>query len=405
MKSKKLIYALLALPFLLWGESPPILYLTWMHDPTSTMTIHWHGKERLSRVSYRQKGEGRWQDEGGSSHRVRKTDWYVHAVELVDLEPDEEYEFQIIGKEGFYRFSTLPKTLKEPLTFVVGGDVYHHFREMQQMHATIAKRNPAFVVVGGDIAYTHGKQTFFAWREDWEYHRWANFLRQWREQMVTSDGKLIPIMPLLGNHDVRGIALKGRHAEPLFYDLFALPEHRVSFRAVDFGDYLTLYLLDSGHNYHIQGAQKQWLAKSLAAHVGRPYQFAAYHVSAYPSVYSFTGVTPQMVRKEWCPLFDQYHLQIAFEHHNHAYKRTFPLTGDRLDPSGVVYVGDGSWGVKPRKPKDYWYLEEKARKSAVCLVTLSQEKTTVAALGSDGKIFDTFTSYPQGSREFDSSAQ
>src|ERR1700679_687065 len=40
-------------------KAPSVLYLTWMHDPTTTMTVQWQskGEDPLSEVFYRKMGE------------------------------------------------------------------------------------------------------------------------------------------------------------------------------------------------------------------------------------------------------------------------------------------------------------------------------------------------------------
>ena len=175
-----------------------------------------------------------------------------------------------------------------------------------------------------------------------------------------------------------------------------MPEERFSFRALDVGDYLSLLLLDSGHCYFVGGVQAQWLDKALSRRGDVPYKMAVYHVGAYPSVYPFDGETPAQIRAEWVPLFEKHQVQVAFEHHNHAYKRTYPLKNNQIDPTGVVYMGDGSWGVSPRKPKDLWYLQKKKRRNAVCLVSLDPEKMHIEALSSNGSLIDETTLHLKG---------
>jgi hypothetical protein len=70
----------------------------------------------------------------------------------------------------------------------------------------------------------------------------------------------------------------------------------------------------------------------------------------------------------------------AFENHNHAFKRTHPIKASQVDPTGVVYIGDGSWGVNPRKTNDLWYLDKKSRKNCILLVELTAKEATVQAL-------------------------
>ncbi|EPR65884.1 hypothetical protein ADICYQ_5029 [Cyclobacterium qasimii M12-11B] len=52
---------------------------------------------------------------------------------------------------------------------------------------------------------------------------------------------------------------------------------------------------------------------------------AVYHVPAYPSARAFTGTTQTMIREHWVPLFEKSSIQLVFENHDHAYKRTYPI--------------------------------------------------------------------------------
>jgi acid phosphatase type 7 len=366
-----------------------------MHNPATTMTVHWHttDEDSASQVAYRKIGESEWQLKEGVYALLPKTNLFIHTVELDELEPDGEYQFHLVGKKGTHRFRTLPQTLSRPVRFVVGGDAYFYLSVLRKMNAQIASCDPDFVVVGGDIAYTNGRRAVFKGK-GWEVKRWRTFLKEWKKQMVTSDGRMIPIVPVLGNHDVRATTLTPMSHHFLFYELFATPEKGIPYRVVDAGDYLSLFLLDTGHTFHIEGQQTGWLKRSLSERENIPYKMAAYHIAAYPSVYPYRGQAPKKIRTQWNPLFERYHLNVAFEHHNHAYKRTFPMKGNRVDPDGVIYMGDGSWGVTPRKPKKLWYLAHAAQANAVCLVTLSKEMSMIEALSIQGEVLDSVTTFP-----------
>ncbi len=340
----------------LWGKepAPSVLYLTWQHDPTSTMMVHWHMvDEDSAQVAYRSLGEKAWDLQEGISVRLPHSKVRVHTVELVDLQADTEYEFRIY--EDIYRFRTLPVSLYRPVRFVVGGDAYFYLDSFRKMNKQIASLNPDFVIVGGDIAYTCGIPAWIGSSKS-PLERWHVFLREWKRMLVTRDGRLIPLIPVIGNHDVRAASLKKPRADHLFYDLFAFVKAGIAFRVIDAGNYLSLFLLDSGHSSHIGGMQAQWLKENLSERENKPYKIAAYHVGGYPSYYSYSGEIPLQIRKEWSTLFERYHLSAAFEHHNHAYKRTYPIKAGVIDPDGIVYLGDGSWGVSPRTTKDMWYL-------------------------------------------------
>jgi hypothetical protein len=214
--------------------------------------------------------------------------------------------------------------------------------------------------------------------------RWREFLEAWTEEMVAPDGRLIPFLLASGNHDIASDNYE------TFFSLFALPEKRL-YRAVDFGSYLSLILLDTAHFQPVEGQQTAWLEKTLAGRKGVPYRFAIYHEAAYPSFYPYNGEIPKKIRKHWCPLFDKYRLPIAFENHNHAFKRTHPIKNNSIDPDGVLYLGDGCWGAKPRQTNDLWYLAKRARKNNVYLIDLTAAAARIQAIDIQGEPLDSVT--------------
>ncbi len=373
------------------GDSlaPMALYLSWVGDPTETMGVFWHTDvaDQRSEVTYRRVGEQAWVQQKGVSVQLPQSSVLVHGVQLEGLEADAEYEFQVWPGTPAYRFKTMPKTLAHPIRFVVGGDAYFYLNRFKKMCAQIAAQSPDFVVVGGDIAYTHGRRGIFKGKS-WALERWATFFQVWKDVMVTRDGRLIPLVPVVGNHDVRAIKYNRDHRDFVFFDLFFFLTEERTYRALDFGNYLSLFLLDTGHVFHIEGAQTEWLKGAMAQRENVAYKLAAYHISAFPSVYPYDGATPKLIRENWLPLFERYHLQCAFEHHNHAYKRTYPIKNLKQDPDGVIYLGDGSWGVSPRKPRRDWYVKRVAQDNAVFLITMGAQESHVEALSLRGRVID-----------------
>jgi 3',5'-cyclic AMP phosphodiesterase CpdA len=256
------------------------------------------------------------------------------------------------------------------------------------MNRMIAFEKPDFVVIAGDLAYTVGTKNLLKGPK-WALSRWQTFLRD-LQRSLGQDGKLIPMLPLVGNHDVN--KPKNRTDKPeLFYEIFTFPEMGKSYRSLDFGDYLSLVMLDTGHTWPIVGDQTAWLEKTLQAKRSVPYLLMAYHVAAYPSYYPFIGASEELIRKNWVPLFEKYQVPFAFEHHNHTFKRTHPIKEGKVNPSGVTYLGDGSWGVPPRQvntPEKIWYLAKSASVNSCYIVTLTEEKCLIEAKNTKGEVID-----------------
>ncbi len=368
---------LLLTPLFIWGDEISAIYLSWYGDPATTMTIQWHTSAEEPSDEIRLETPHGWASYTASHIHLEKGP-LVHTITLDHLRPDSVYRFQI-GEET-HSFRTMPRSLSDrPIRFIVGGDAYGNSKLFRRMNETIASQDPDFVVIGGDLAYAIGVPTLRL--RSSALTRWLDFLSIWKEQLVASDGRLIPFLIVAGNHDIASDNYE------LFFSLFAFPQKQL-YRAIDFGDYLSLFLLDTGHFQPIQGRQTLWLEKALSSRTNVPHLFAAYHIGAYPTWYPYDGLIPKTIRNHWCPLFDLYHLSVAFEHHNHAFKRTYPLKANKIDDTGTLYLGDGSWGVKPRKTRDMWYLEKKAKRNGVWLVDLDLEGASFKALDLVGDTFD-----------------
>ena len=372
-------------------KNPEIVYLTYTKDPTTSITVQWHSPltNAASKVLYRKKGEVIWQEAKGSSIRPEEFEMLIHRVDLGDLQPNTFYEFRVDSFKKTSLFRTLSSDVKQkPVQFVVGGDAYRFLSSFRKANRQIAETDPDFVIVGGDIAYTHSNKVPFKGRQ-WEIKRWTTFFSEWKTSLVGKGGRMIPIVPVVGNHDVPKNQVDPRKTPVLLYQLFAFGEENISYRALDIGSFLSLILLDTDHSYPIIGDQTQWLKQALSDRAQVSYKFAVYHVGAYPSVYPYNGAIPKRIRKYWSPLFEANGVQVAFEHHNHAYKRTYPIKAEQIDSNGVIYIGDGCWGVKPRKPHPKaWYLAEKDRKNCFNFVSISDQGCDITAYAITGEVID-----------------
>lgn len=362
--------------FSLYGEITA-LYLSWYADPTTTMTIQWHTPlDEYDDTIVLGTIDG---DAAISGTHAPLEQTLVHKVSLENLEPNTEYSFRIGTDPKIYHFRTAPNHLDEPLRFVIGGDIYAKPKIFRRMSKTVLENNPHFAVLGGDLAYAiHTHHLGSA------YRRWISFLHDWMHCMIGPEGHIVPFLLVPGNHDISSDNYE------TFFTLFAFPKKQL-YRALDFGDYLSLILLDTGHFQPIEGRQTLWLDKTLSERSAVPFRFAIYHEAAYPSHYPYQGTIPRKIRTYWVPLFEKYHLTAAFENHNHAFKRTHPIKASQIDPDGIVYIGDGGWGASPRKTNDLWYLAKRNRKSSVLLVELTSAQATVQALDLLNTPLDEFT--------------
>ncbi len=353
------------------------LYLTIPTAPETSMAVHWleEGEVKTTKILYRAVSS-KSRNEVVALQERWGNDTLCKGV-LKDLLPDTEYFFSLEGEEIEYRFRTMPSGLQRPVYIAIGGDAYQKLDPYEEMNKVVAEKCPDFVVLGGDIAYAN--------RGD-PIKRWKDFLRVWHRTMVTPEGRIIPLVCTPGNHEILS---KSKGGGRLFLQLFPYLEQG-SYGVVDFKDEALFLLLDTGHINPIAGKQTDWIKQVLEVKKQYPYKFAVYHISAYPSVYSYGNKTSTLIRKNWCPLFEEGGVLAAFENHNHAFKRTYPMKQEKIDPRGVVYIGDGTWAVEPRKTKSRFYLEEVKSSNCFSLMTLDRTGVSVRTFDLEGKLIDTW---------------
>lgn len=364
----RVIFFLLSVTWLM-ADEPLAVYLTCQRTPNSAMTLQWITPTREAASIKYCGSDGIWKDAKSTFFALPNSMPYgVHRLELTDLQPDSEYRFQIETSAKEYKFLTLPEQLKEPLQFIVGGDIFNESAKLyEEMNIVAASQSPRFVLWGGDIAYAANR--YFLLLENGK--RWLDLLAIWSKTMITPQGHLIPLIAVIGNHDVTGRYDQTPAKAPYFYTLFPTP----GYQTLDFGNYLSLFLLDSGHTHPVEGVQTEWLKNSLASRKNVPFKFACYHVPAFPCARNFKNKYCECVRKHWPPLFEEYGVLSAFEHHDHAYKRTYPISQGKKAQKGVLYIGDGGWGVENlRRPKKSWYIANASSQRHFVSVTLTPQK-------------------------------
>jgi len=261
------------------------------------------------------------------------------------------------------------------------------------------------VLWAGDLAYCDGAQARLG--------RWYEFFDSMKKSLVAADRRLIPVLAAPGNHEVAGGYVDSvaktankpysrtddelrRKVAPYYLSFFATPG-QPGYGVVDFGDYLSILLLDSGHLNPVDGLQATWIDGVLAQRAKVPHIFPAYHVPGFPTFRPLTDKSGAAIREHWAPLFEKHRLSVVFENHDHNFKRTFPIRGGKTDPEGVVYLGDGAWGVfvvgLAKEPR--WYLEKSMPINHFFLAKLNGRKATFEAINFKNQVIDRHEGRPR----------
>jgi acid phosphatase type 7 len=378
-------------------------FLTWKEDPTSTMVVDWHsfGEEEQT-LRYRNEGEQEWREIKSAVHAFPFTtpQRWIHRVELKGLDADSRYDINVEEQTRKLYFRTMPAHLGEKsIRIAVGGDTMHEKKNMERTGRQAMTFDPDFVLIGGDLAYANGDSAAVG--------RWYDWFDAYNNSLIAEDGRIVPMLVAIGNHEVQkgyytshpGFEPTDEHRlriAPFFYSLFAFPSHP-GYGVLDFGKYLSLFLLDTDHTNAIGGEQKDWLAKNLADRSDVLHLIPIYHIPGYPSVREYTGGGHKRVREHWIPLFEKHGVRLAFENHDHAYKRTFPIFEEKVDQRGIVYVGDGSWGTSPREvhsARTTWYLNKSQSIRAFTILSLEGRGYSLISVDEYGRVIDAYPNNP-----------
>ena len=87
-------------------------------------------------------------------------------------------------------------------------------------------------------------------------------------------------------------------------------------------------------------------------------------------------------------------MDIALEADGHCIKRTVPIRDGKMDPTGVVYIGEGGYGAPQRDTKDLWYLESPgfvSRADHLMIFDYQVETVEYKTIGIDGSSIDQQT--------------
>jgi len=398
LRTKNMLLAVSILFITMPAVSEPLhTYLTYSGDPATSIDINLCVKGKVPEVNVYFDTVSRNGDKERYAHHVAAS-YHQTILEILDgramyvadlkgLNPGTTYYFVAGDKKYGYTkersFRTLPGG-EAPLRFVIGGDMGISPRA-EKLQKLAGKQNPDFAVIGGDIPYSNGLLA--------EYGDWTRWFANWDKYMSGSDGRMIPIVTAVGNHEVNRYASDNQELRsPDYLSLFGR-QGNAAYYSRRFSDYVIFFVLDSGHLNPHDGAQLEWLQQEFEKYRDVKYKFAAYHVPLYPTHRPYDGENSKAGRTYWAPLFDKYGLTVGFEHHDHVFKRSKPLKNNQVVDRGTVYVGDGAFGVDPRKidPAPRWYNEKEGSIAHFWLVDVRPEGLSLKAIDEDGAPVDAFT--------------
>lgn len=308
---------------------------------------------------------------------------YYHHAYLNNLKPSTRYYITVEsdGKRlGEYSFITAPADDRDVMLFIggdsrLGADRVQDDNARRRMNTVMRKlfeKNTGIIALAHTADYTnsaHWSQLYY-------------WLKDHFEKTTTADKRLLPIFPARGNHDM----------DIGFEEMFWWPNRQNDYYyTANINKNTAIVILNT--EISINGDQRVWLEKELQTlRPKKRWLGALYHRPAYPSVRAYEDGESR--RRAWVPLFEKYKLDIVSSGHDHSMKRTVPILNVKANPNGIVYIGDGGLGVRPREvDPTRWYLKPPGIAKSVHnvhMVDYSSKQITIKAFGIDGQTLDYF---------------
>jgi hypothetical protein len=359
------------------GRAPDQLHLTWSGDPRTSVAVQWRTSAavRSGRFQWRPAGSATaWRSAPAASTTLTDSrivnnpsvrTWRAAAV---GLRPGTAYEYCIAGAEGLHRFRTAPAR-PAPFSFVWLSDT-HNQPAAATLLAAALERLPdqAFCTISGDLVGT-GQH-----REDWDQF--------WRHLAAYAPER--PVMPSMGNHDcIDGLGPEG------YLSQFALPANGAPALRRGRSYYfeysgLLFVALDATDSVP---AQRAWLEATLKASKAR-WKVVVFHFPPYSLEEDYPDI-----RREWCPIFDKYGVDLALSGHVHRLQRSYPIRGNKALPEGsaapiyLMTVAVGQRGEEAKLPR-YGLVNLEPRVPIYHAFRLDGPRLTMQALDADGKECD-----------------
>jgi hypothetical protein len=367
------------------GARPTELTFTWRTSPGVT----------ASRLRLAPASRGGEEPAGGNElQRFEGTSWDVrcdnllndplvrrHCVLAKGLSPDARYAYSVGDgtPDGWspWRAIATGHSESRSFRFLYLGDAQTGFEAWGKRLERAYQRVPdaAFLMLAGDLV-DRGNE-----RSNWDHF----FLR------ARNVFERLPLMPAVGNHEYLD---RGPY---LYRSFFALPSNgleampRNLVYSFSYGD-AVFAVLDSTcalYDAEIARAQAAWLRQTFSAR-SAAWKIVMFH---HPLYASHPNRESPELRDAWVPVFDEEHVDLVLQGHDHAYLRTCPLVdGERVDASewGTVYVVSVSGDKYYDQAQRTYIARGLTHTSTYQVIEVDRTRLSYAAYDDSGREVDAF---------------
>ncbi|EAL66718.1 hypothetical protein DDB_G0281473 [Dictyostelium discoideum AX4] len=353
---------------------------------------------------------------------------YISYIDLIGLKENTNYSFKVnfTSKEiqktlntydgvNLFQFKTFSNQSDSIIKFVSGGDIVIN-KDSKDLakHASI-NFNPDFIVVGGDVVYEDGIGSCYKrWDEKLSFfNTYFNLKISNNNSSSSSSLFLKPILLSIGNHEA-GAFYQTHKQVPFYFKYFlfeldgfkdGIDENKNSYHIHKIASHTSITSLDSCV-VSTWDQQAQWLHNQWSnEEFNNTNKLVVYHHPIYPA-WNLDGLIPESGRDVMIPLFDKFKVPFVFENHEHLFRRTKKLKGNKIIENnsttttttlsqGTYYAGSGSFGISntniiPSNNDESlpWYLAKRSYCNHLWYITATQKEILVEAFAPNGDKID-----------------
>lgn len=254
----------------------------------------------------------------------------VHKAVVDGLEPGTAYVYRVGDgdshvSEGLFRTAG---TAENPTKFLFFGDSQASNAAGFKLWGDILRKAVAdhpdfdFILQAGDMV-----------EDGFKENEWNMWFKEAQDILTETT-----IVSVVGNHEVTGTRKNDD-----FLAHFNNPQNGIdSLKGSNYSfDYNNAHIVVLNSEYDFE-AQKEWLRRDLAA-TDKTWKIVTFHRGPYGSVYDSAHI-----REAWTSTFDEFHVDLAMNGHDHVYVRSHPMRGGKPvgEGEGTTYVVGGSTGPK-----------------------------------------------------------
>jgi hypothetical protein len=373
--------------------TPRLVHLTLMSDPKTSVVVQWRTADEVTRASTIRYAEGAnltadalTQTKSGLQFAYTGTPcppggtgcpFREHQAHLCGLKPDTSYSYQVGGHDSstntdhfspVYSFHTAPDIGANPAAEVVMGfvgDSRGGYDVWQQLVTQLVQRTPDLILFSGDAV------TIGITQQEWE-----QFLAAGEQLFATT-----PVVFADGNHELGSVNLLSQ---------FAQPNDQLNF-GLDYG-YAHITVADDSPQdpSAVLGVNRDALSADLGASSAARWKIVMHHQPMWSASTKHGSSTA--LQQAWQPLFDQYHVDLVLNGHDHDYEVTKPMIGtmaQATSDNATVYVVAGGAGAELYpNGMQYWTQYSESNYSAA-IIHINRNQLTFDAFHPDGSMIPT----------------